>query len=154
MLSRTHFMFALFILLITFHFLPDKLIFGSFFLLATLFVDIDSKKSKLGKFFLFRPLQLFFSHRGIFHSLFFGFILSIALFFFNQFAAYGFLAGYLLHLILDCLTLQGVYLFKPFSSRKIKGFLKSGGIVEEILFVLLLLTNIFLVGKRLFEMLS
>jgi inner membrane protein len=147
-------MFALFVLLITFQFLPDKLIFGSFFLLATLFVDVDSKKSKLGKFFLFRPLQLFFSHRGIFHSLFFGFILSIALFFFNLFAAYGFLAGYLLHLILDCLTLQGVYLFKPFSSRKIKGFLKSGGIVEEILFVLLLLTNIFLVGKRLFEMLS
>ena len=154
MLSRTHFMFAVFVLSVTFQFLPDKLIFGSFFLLATLFVDIDSKKSKLGKFFLFRPLQLFFSHRGVFHSLFFGFVLSFALFFFNSFAAYGFLMGYLLHLILDCLTLQGVFLFKPFSSRKVKGFLKSGGIFEEVLFVLLLLTNIFLVGKRLFEMLS
>lgn len=147
-------MFAIFLLLISFDFLPNKLIFGSFFLLATLFVDIDSKKSKLGKFFLFRPLQLFFSHRGIFHSLFFCLIVSMALFFYNIFAAYGFFAGYLLHLILDCLTLQGVSLFKPFSSRKVKGFLKSGGIVEEILFVLLLLTNIFLVGKRFFEMLS
>ena len=52
-------------------------------------------------------------------------------------------------LFLDCFTKSGVALFWPFR-YKIKGFVKSGGIIEDVVFVLLLLGNIFVVGKVLF----
>lgn len=154
MLARTHFIVALFVYLICFNFIQDKLIFGAFLFLATFLVDIDSRKSKIGNHWFLRPMQWFIPHRGIFHSLFFAFLISYLIYLLNFQAALGFLVGYLLHLVLDCLTKQGVSLFKPFSSKKFKGFLKSGGIIEEIIFVLLLLADIFLVGKRFFEMLS
>lgn len=154
MLSRTHFTAALFIYLILFLLLPEKFIFGVFLLLATFLVDIDSKTSKLGKFWIFRPLQIFFKHRGIFHSLFTGLILSLLLYFLSINAALGFLLGFYLHLFLDCLTKGGVRLFWPLSNFKVKGLMKSGSLFEEIIFVLLLLIDVFLVGKLVMMLLS
>jgi inner membrane protein len=152
MLFRTHFVFAVFIFILFFEFLEisfyDKIIFGVYLFIATLFVDIDSTKSKLGSFWIFRPFQLFFSHRGMIHSAFFGLILSLIIFVFNQFAGIGFFIGYLLHLFLDFFTKQGIYLFWPIYKKKFCLIgLSSGGIVEEIIFVLLLLCNVFLTIK-------
>ena len=147
MLFRTHFVVALFFFIFSYHLFPNIFLFGLFFLFATLFVDIDSSKSKMGRIFVFRPFQLLLSHRGFVHSLFFAIFLSALIYVFNHSAGLGFLLGFLLHLVLDCFSLSGVRLLWPFSKRKISGFVKTGGVFEEILFVLFLLVDIFFVGK-------
>jgi len=152
MLFRTHFAFALFIYLIFFNFLGvgfyDKIIFGVFLLIATLFVDIDSTKSKLGSYWIFRPFQLFFSHRGMIHSLLIAFVISLVIYSFSVAAGVGFFVGYFNHLFLDFFTKRGIHLFWPIYKNKFSliGF-SSGGIFEEIIFVLLLLCDVFLTIK-------
>lgn len=150
MLFRTHFVFVLFIYLIFFKFLEisfyDKIIFGIFLLIATLFVDIDSTKSKLGKYWIFRPFQLFFSHRGMIHSLLIASVISLVIYFFSYSAGIGFFIGYFCHLFLDFFTKRGIFLFWPFYNKKFFALgINSGGLIEEILFVLLLLCDIFIV---------
>jgi len=156
MLFRTHFVFAVFIYIIFFKFLEvglyEKVILGIFMFLATIFVDIDSTKSKLGSYWVFRPIQLFFSHRGMIHSILFGLIISLFIYLLNSFAGIGFFVGYLCHLLLDFFTKRGIYLFWPLYKKKfcLVG-LSSGGILEEILFVLLLLCDIFMTVKIFFN---
>ncbi len=150
MLFRTHFVFAIVIFLAFFKFLEisfyDKLIFGIFLLIATLFVDIDSTKSKLGKYWIFRPFQLFFSHRGMIHSLLIASIISLIIYFINSSAGVGFFIGYFCHLFLDFFTKRGIFLFWPFYKKKFFVIgINSGGIIEEIVFVLLLLCDILIV---------
>jgi inner membrane protein len=147
MLFKTHFVFALLIFLLSYSNYQNRFLFGLFLLFSTLFVDIDSKKSKMGHILIFRPFQLFFSHRGITHSLFFAFFLASLIFILDSSAGWGFLLGYLLHLVLDCLCVSGIYLFKPFSNFKLCGFIKTGSILEDILFVFVLLLDFFLIFK-------
>jgi len=96
-------------------------------------------------------LQWCTKHRGMFHSLFFALMLSVSIFFLNKDAGIGFLFGYILHLWLDCFTLSGVKLFWPAFDFKFKGRVRSGGIVEEVLFVLVLLFDIFLIARLFFK---
>lgn len=147
MLLRTHLVFAVLFYLVSFQFLQNRVVFLIFLLLATIFVDIDSRKSKLGKRWYLRPLQWFVSHRGVFHTLFAGLFFSFIIYSFNNWAGWGFFAGYCIHLILDCLTDRGCRLFWPVSDIKISFFVRSGGIIEEILFVLVLLTDCGLIWK-------
>jgi len=149
MLFRTHFVFALFVYSILWRFLEigliSKIVLGIFLFLATIFVDIDSSKSKLGSYWVFRPFQLFFSHRGMIHSLLMAVILSFLLFNVDKNAGIGFFIGYILHLFLDILTKRGVFLFWPLFNKKIVlAGLNSGGLIEEILFVVFLLLDLFL----------
>ena len=120
-----------------------------FILLATVFVDIDVGRSWVGNHWYFRPLQWMTKHRGVLHSLFAGLVLSLVIGIISLWGGFGFFVGYVSHLFLDCLTKSGVRLFWTFSWR-VKGFVRSGGIVEDIVFVLLLLGNIFVVGKFFF----
>ncbi len=150
MLFRTHILFSLAFFLIFYSFF-QVFYFSLFFLFSILFVDVDTKKSKMGKILIFRPFQIFFKHRGRFHSLFFCFIF-FCLFYFviNTSAAFGFLIGFLSHLFLDCLTLKGVILFWPISKKRIKGFFKTGGIFETFLFFILLFVDFYLLSRILF----
>lgn len=155
MLFRSHIVFSLFLYLIFFNFLeislPSKLVFGIFLFLSTVFVDIDSRNSKIGRYFIFRPIQWLVSHRGMIHSLLFCFFSSFFIFWIDSNAGIGFLVGYLSHLFLDSLTKEGVFLLWPFYSERISliGF-KTGGIIEEIFFVLLLLCDVFMTIKLFF----
>jgi inner membrane protein len=146
MLLRTHLTIAVFCFLFLYNYLPgNKIIFGIAFLIATFLVDIDSRKSKAGNHWYLRPFQLFVSHRGVLHSLLFGFILSLFLFFISQDFGVGFFFGYVLHLLVDCFTTQGVSLFWPVD-LKIRIFgIRSGGLIEQIIFVLVLLTDVWLI---------
>ena len=117
-----------------------------FILLATVFVDVDIGNSKAGNHWYLRPLQLLTRHRGFLHSLIVGVFLSLILGSVSLWAGFGFFVGYLSHLFLDCLTKGGVRLFWPLKF-KIKGFVRSGGTLEDVLFVLLLLGNIFVFVK-------
>ncbi|MBP7708371.1 metal-dependent hydrolase [Candidatus Pacearchaeota archaeon] len=152
MLFRSHIVFSLFLYLIILRFFEldfaSKVVFGIFLFLATILVDLDSRNSKIGNHWYLRPLQWIFSHRGALHSLLFCFIFSFLVFSLDKNAGIGFLAGYLSHLFLDLLTRQGLFLFWPFSKKKISLLgLKTGGIFEEIFFVLVLLVDVALIFK-------
>ena len=151
MLTRTHFVFAVFVFLMLFNYLSkyfnslEIMLFFIFLLIGTFLIDVDSKKSRFGKKWYLRPLQWVVSHRGIFHTLFFVLVLAGIIYFFNRSAGFGFLLGGVLHLFLDLLTRQGVMLFWPLSGKRVKlFFLRSGGLIEEIFFVLLLLADLWL----------
>ena len=146
MLFRTHIVFSLAVFFLLRNFLSMPIwVLGSV-LLATIFVDIDIKNSKIGNHWYFRPFQWLTKHRGFLHSLVAGVFFSLIVASFNGWVGFGFLVGYLSHLFLDCFTKAGVYLFWPFD-WKIRGFVKTGGIFEDVVFVLLLLWDIFVVGK-------
>jgi len=145
MLTRTHFILSLFILLLIYPQLTNPIIFSIFFLIAAFFPDIDSRNSRIGKNIFLRPLQWVISHRGIFHSVFVLSISSAVIFIFNNKAAIGFFLGYLFHLILDAITIQGIKPFYPLTKLKVSFILKSGSIIEETIFILFFIIDIFLI---------
>ena len=144
MLFRTHIVFSLAVWFLLNYFLVMPVWVLGFILLATAFVDIDAWNSKFGNRWFFRPLQFFLKHRGVLHSLVFGLLLSLILGSVSLWGGFGFFVGYVSHLFLDCWTRSGVALFWPLKYR-VRGFVKSGGIVEQVVFVLLLLGNVGLV---------
>lgn len=150
MLFRTHIVFSLMIYFLLSYILEMPFWVLGFVLFATVFVDIDIKNSKFGNHWYFRPLQWTTKHRGVIHSLFAAVLLSLVIGSFNLWAGFGFFVGYLSHLFLDCWTKSGMRLFWPLR-WKIKGFVKSGSWVEDIIFVLLLLGSIIVVGKIVFN---
>lgn len=147
MLFRTHLVIAIFVLFFLLPYFYFSWVFAFVFLLATGFVDIDSKKSKIGNHWYLRPLQWLVSHRGIFHSLISAVLLSGVIYFFFPILGIGFFLGYVLHLFIDSLTSQGVKLFYPISNFKISFGIKSGGIIEEVVFVLFLLSDLWLTWR-------
>jgi inner membrane protein len=81
------------------------------------------------------------------HSLLFCFFLSFLLFLIDKVSAFGFFVGYLSHLFLDFLTKEGIFIFWPVFNKKISLLkLKTGGILEEIFFVLILLFDFYLLS--------
>jgi inner membrane protein len=147
MLFKSHVAFALvsYLILISFIEIPFWVII--FVLLGTIFVDIDSLNSKISR--IFWPLSWVLKHRGALHSLTFCVLLSSLLGLLNLWAGFGFFIGYLSHLILDCFTRAGVKLFWPFNFR-IRGFIKSGSWIEDIIFVCCLFLIVVMVFQKLF----
>jgi len=143
MLARTHIVFALFFVLLLFSEIQNFIIFLSVFLLASIIPDIDTPFSKIGKIKLFRILNFFTKHRGIIHSFIFLIFISCFLLFFKNNIWLAFVLGYSSHLILDCFTVQGVRLFYPFK-LKVKGFVKTNGLIENLLFSILFFIDLFL----------
>ena len=135
MLFRTHLAAALLIALILLFFKLNPL-FIIIFILASLLPDIDHPSSKIGK--RFRFLNIIFAHRCFFHSLFALLIFTILLYFVNFLFAIAFFSGYFLHLLLDSFTKQGIFLFYPFSTKKSKGNIRVGSILENIVFFIVL----------------
>ncbi len=150
MLIRTHLAISIFFILLFFPFFENKILFCIVMIVATFLPDIDSSRSKIGKSFLLRPLQLFFGHRGILHSFTFALMLSVLIFFFSQEVSIAFFLGYGLHLIADSFTFMGITPFYPIS-KKWKGLIKTGGWTEAIIFMILVLLNLGLLYFRLVE---
>lgn len=146
MLFRTHFVFGIFLYLILFLRSDFYLIFLFGLLLGVLIVDIDLKNSIIGRFFLFRPLQLFFKHRGIIHSIFFGFILMILFSIFNLHFSFAFFIGFISHLFLDLFNRRGILVFWPLTKKRFGFKVKSGGIIEDVFFVFFLILDILLLS--------
>ena len=83
-------------------------------------------------------IAFFFKHRGIFHSLIFAGVVSLILgYFWQANYAYGFLLGYVAHLVGDGITRMGIKPFYPFSKFKVRGPLKVGGFVEGLILLML-----------------
>lgn len=118
-------------------------------LVAALFAlapDIDTIKSKAGK--LLQPFStvasFLFKHRGFLHSFVFVALIYFGMrYLFSSTVAAAAAIGYSSHLLLDSLTKEGIKPFSPLSRIKLKGFIKTGGLLENvvlgIMVVLLLL---------------
>ena len=138
--------FSLLLLPLTEH----KAMFVIIVFVVSFIPDIDSKCSKLGRKKTFRILQFFVKHRGIMHSFTFLSIVSLILLFVLPIIVFPFLLGYGLHLLVDGFTKQGIRPFYPLKCR-MKGIIKTGGRSETFIFVLFLLSNLFIVGKLIFN---
>ena len=142
MLFKTHLIFGLLAGLYALDFLDinHSFLFMIFVLFASILPDADHDGSRISKeFFPFKLISWLFNHRGIVHSVFIAGILSGILIFFGYMSiGYGLLIGYLSHLIIDGLSTNGVMLFYPFSKFKLRGFIKVGGFIENILFFVIL----------------
>ena len=142
MMFRTHliFSFLISILIINSFNIQNKTIFIIIMLIASALPDIDCYKSKAGK--KIKPLSflinIFLGHRGIFHSPFLLILISLLIMLVSHEIAAAFFIGYISHLVLDSLTPKGIMFFYPFSKKKIKGFIRTGSLWENIFFILLL----------------
>lgn len=147
MLFRTHLAFSFLIALYLIDFLKVKnqILFMIILLFFSIFPDVDEKSSKIFK--KLRPfsyLAVLFGHRNIFHTVYFPIAIALVFFIFNlNLLSIAVLIGYLLHLLLDLTTKQGIALFYPLSKKRIKGFIKVGSLLENIIFVVLIILIIF-----------
>jgi len=146
---RTHLAIGIFFVLMLANYFDNKWIFILMVIAGTIFPDLDSSYSAFGKFLVFRPFQFFIKHRGVFHSFTFAVLSSALIYFFWKTLAFGFFLGYSVHLIADCFTYSGVRIFWPLDF-KVKGFLKTGGVVDEILFIVLVIINLIFIAKIIF----
>ena len=120
----------------------NEILFLVFVLLGSVLPDIDDGHSKIKKAsgVIGSIVSFMFKHRGIFHSLVMVIILFIVMSFWNSYYAWGLCVGYLSHLISDALTPMGIKFLYPFSSFKLRGPIKVGGIGEwVVLFGLIIL---------------
>jgi len=144
MLLRTHLAFAVLMIVLFVEHVNNKLIFVGMVILATVMPDLDSGFSSWGRHMIFRPLQFFVKHRGIIHSFTFAIVVSIVLAVFWPVGALGFFVGYSVHLICDSFTKDGIQPFWPLRARS-SGFIRTGGRVEDSLFLMLVLIDILVI---------
>ncbi|MBT4334556.1 metal-dependent hydrolase [archaeon] len=150
MMYKTHLAFAVLVSLIIFKFfsIENKIIFAGVLYFASLVPDLDIPKSWISKktkvfSWIFR---LFFRHRGILHSVYPAFIVFFLLSSVDQkVLAVAFLLGYLSHLFSDAMTIKGVRLFHPLLRMRFAGIVKTGGLMERLFFLGLILLNILLI---------
>lgn len=139
MLFRTHTAFSLlvFVFLMQRFLFENKYLFLTFLLFFSLLPDVDYYNSKIGG--KIKPisyvLNFIFKHRGLFHSLVIPLVIFLMLYILSIELAFAALIGYLSHLFLDCFNPKGIMPFYPFSRKKIRGFIKTGSWLENLLFV-------------------
>ncbi len=141
MLLKTHFAIAILIILLFLQQINNKIIFIIMVLVGTVIPDLDNPNSVFGKFIVFRPMQFFFKHRGILHSLTVALFISVLIAIFFPIFSLGFFLGYGIHLFVDAFTKDGI---RPFWPLKIlaKGPLVTGGKIEEAIFFVLMFLNV------------
>lgn len=142
MMFFTHTAFSLYVGLFLMEKFSNRYLFLALLLIGSLLPDLDNPYSKLGR--KIRPISTFikfvFGHRGIFHS-----VIPAALILFLFYYVFGLKLigaalsiGFVLHLIIDGLTKEGINYLYPFAKFRISGFIKTGGFFEWILFMVLL----------------
>jgi membrane-bound metal-dependent hydrolase YbcI (DUF457 family) len=152
MLARTHVAIVIFFSFLLFQNSPDFILCLFVSVIATLIPDVDSPHSRIGKRKFFRIFNFFMKHRGIVHSFIFLIAVSAIIFIFWKEILLPFALGYGLHLITDSLTLQGTRLFYPFKI-KVRGIIKTGGIIELGLFVIFACADLFLIINKFYSVL-
>lgn len=120
--------------------------------------DIDHPQSKVGRKFLIKPISIFinkvFGHRTITHSLIMSLFMSIALVastslfsgligFIYTNLIIGFCVGWISHLILDIITIEGIPIYYPFIKKKYNIFkFKTNKDEELVSMIVILFTGI------------
>ena len=142
------FSFLVGIFLIKYLSIYNQILFIVLFMGFSLLPDIDKVQSKVSskiKVVSF-IVRFFLGHRGLMHSIWIPILLYLLVFMFSFEIAIAISFGYLSHLILDGLTPSGVKLLWPLK-KKLKGFIRTGSLTEYLVFVLLIILDVyFLVG--------
>jgi inner membrane protein len=147
MLFRTHILIGIifFLLLRKFFSGGDEILFFLFVLLGSILPDIDEANSKINRWsgIIGKWVSFFFKHRGIFHSLLFAVLLFIIVaVYWKSYYAWALALGYVAHLIGDGITPMGIQIFYPFSTYKIRGPIRTGGWMEGMVFLVLVVVII------------
>lgn len=143
-MARTHAAFGFLKGLLVMSFLnpANQILFMIMVVFGSLFPDIDHPKAKIGS--KVKIVGWLFEHRGFFHSVFALFLFSLLIFFLLKqkiyFWAFG--TGFLSHMILDALNHKGIMPLHPLSKKRVKGFIKTNGFTENILFVIFIIIGI------------
>lgn len=144
MLGRTHlalslFLSSLFFSNYSFDVMSDLVLF-SIFIIGSIFPDIDSKDSLIGR--KVKLIPFLFKHRGFFHSIWslimFSLLLGLLI---KPIAGIFFALGFSLHLLLDGISKEGIKIF----NKKIKGPIRVGSIYEHLLYLVLLMLSLFFI---------
>ncbi|MBL7147751.1 MAG: metal-dependent hydrolase [Nanoarchaeota archaeon] len=140
---KTHLVFSLLVSLLTFkYFGLNPYIFILVCTIVGTLPDIDHPKSKVKIPIISKILNFFFGHRKLIHSLFFAAILAFLIHYFFGRYYLPFIIGYLSHIVLDSLTFQGINFIYPIKQFTLKGPIKTGGFLEKVLFVVLVVLNV------------
>lgn len=149
MMFYTHVTFALFLGLLMIKIVPvqtNNIILLAVIIFFSILPDLDCEHSFLGK--KLNPISFLFKHRGFFHSIIFMVMIAIIVFLItkNSYYTLGVMIGFGSHLLLDGMTKSGIIPFWP-SKLKIKGKLRTGGIIDWfLLFIFLALFMVLLLG--------
>jgi len=148
-MRTTHLLFTVFIylLLIRLNIIDFSILGLGIILIATLLPDIDAETSKLGR--KIKLISKSFKHRGFFHSLLFGMLITGLFYYANTGLYLEFAIGYSSHILLDLFNYKTVQLFWPFKI-KTRGFIKTNGLIEKILRLVFLVADVCLVLFLLF----
>lgn len=141
MLFKTHLMFGLLVSILTYSiFQQNFFIFTFFVLIGALLPDLDNPNSKAGKSLgIFSVIfNKIFGHRGITHGVWFPLVMCAAIGYFSNWNfALAIFIGYLSHILIDGLTVQGINLIHPLQKLHISGFVETGSWVETVIFIAL-----------------
>ncbi len=149
MQGRTHIAIGVFAMFFFLPYVENKLVFIPVVLIASMLPDIDSGFSTMGKRAIFRPIQLFFKHRGALHSLTVCIALSLIFAYFIPVIAFPFFLGYSLHLLADAWTIDGIKPFWPLQEQA-KGKVRTGGTTEQLVFFVFIILGILAVLRLFF----
>ena len=147
---KTHLAIGLAVALFFAPHVTEPLLFIPIVLVSSLFPDVDSGFSYIGKNPLSKPVQMTTDHRGIVHSYTFCVALSILIALLFPIAALPFFLGYSFHLFADAFTVQGIRPFWPFKGVS-KGFIKSGGLTDKVIFYTLAIADLVLIAVMIFS---
>lgn len=136
MLFRTHLLFTLGLALFFASFFPASPFFflGLFF--GTLAPDLDHPTSRVGRRKSLRIMQWMMGHRTLFHSFLWWALFCIIFSFLFPLFSLGFFGGVSSHLFLDMVTRRGILPLYPLPFR-VRGPFRTGGLFEQIFFLLL-----------------
>lgn len=148
MMGRTHLAVGLLAGLLLFSFSDiHPFLFVALAAFGALLPDVDHENSKINRILpVTRWIPSFFPHRGFFHSVF-PVIIIYGIFIFAGLPGLGvpLVAGYVSHIISDCLTRLGCNLLYPVSTFRIQGFVQTGGLMELLVFACVMLVSAALV---------
>ena len=145
MIRKTHLAIGLAIALYFANHVNYPLVFIPVVLFASLFPDIDSGFSFLGRKPIFKPVQMVTSHRGPIHSYTACVLFSIVLAIIYPIVALPFFLGYSFHLFADSFTPQGIKPFWPIKTVS-KGKIVTGGRIDRTIFYTFAIIDMVLIG--------
>ena len=149
MMYYTHLAFGFLVSLIALNFIniENTILFILITIFFSIFPDIDETRSKIGRKYNLtsKIINFFFGHRGFIHTIYIPLILFFIFSFINYDVSVAILIGYFSHLFLDAITKAGIRPLYPIYNKKINGPFKTNSFTEKIIFVLIVLSSLYLV---------
>lgn len=145
MLRKTHLAIGVAATVYLLPHINDRFIFMFTAMMATLLPDIDKGIGFLRLDFWKKSKAETPNHRGFLHSYTFCILISVLLAFFYPVLSLPFFIGYSMHLFADSFTVIGIRPFWPFNFVS-KGGITTGSKMEDVVFWVFVLFDIFLVA--------